>query len=444
MSDNYLCGLIPPLASRIVTPNRLILNNNCFFKPIPNWCGTYTNTCSYMKLPTTCDPVIANSSCPRKYLFLSLSISLAPPPTPSTSLSPSLAYLLFVPTAVVAGNKALASGKLSVSLQNGPAVNVVPVSNGQQATTGVILIPTTIMEVDSNGLPIGDGNTTQTIPAEIFERYYVDNLTVSATEGFRVSTILNNGAFFFWECYLSNISFTKNFVEIPRLIPPNIVAELLEISYWPPTDPRTTGFALDFQIIFNNSDITLFDDTSIIGEPFSMNFSGTQSFASTFKLASANSLTAEVTLINVAYGNNNQSHNITHVLQHLPADASVAYLRAMIPFTFYPSLYYDPDLGAVFGNGGGGGGGGGLDNSDASTTGGDGSSGGSDNLYIWLPVGLGGGALLVTVSILLLIVIILFATGLYKRLWLWRRVNVVNWDPTDTDVPYKKMEGEEL
>jgi len=240
---------------------------------------------------------------------------------------------------------------LTAALEDGPAMYIVPrVGGGQSAPTGgVTLSPTAILEVDAYGNPVSAPNATQTIPREILKRFYVDNTTTSGgVSGFRVSTILDNGAFFFWECYLAGQTFPKMYGNSSRTVPANQVSQLMEVSYWPPVNESTKGFAIDFEFGFGGSPVIGYDNASIVDQVLSQNFSGQVAASSRFQLSSASNLTASVTLLNIAYGNANISHNITHLLTHSPSDGTLAHLRALLPFTFFPSMYYDPDMGVVF------------------------------------------------------------------------------------------------
>ena len=346
-----------------------------------------------MKSSSVCDPVTSVSYCPRTHFlssFFKASNSLI-------SFSNKLA--------VFAGNSTLLTTEVSTTIQNGPAAYIVPVLYGQTATSGVSLNPTTIMEVDANGNPVNGPNTTQTLPTEIFKRYYVDNLTLAdGVQGTRISTILNNGAFFFWELYMDSQSFIKNYVNTQRTIDPNKLTELIEVSYWPAVSPNTTGFALDFEIDFGGSAVVSYNNGSIANQSFSQTFSGASAFSSNFVLESNNTLTANITLVNIAYGNNNASYNITHVLTHAESDGTTAHLRALIPFTFYPSMYYDPDVGVLFGDPGDSG----VHSSSSGGVSGDGSGGFNDNYIaaIVAPIGL---LVLAVPAVVIVIVVILIA-----------------------------------
>ena len=146
---------------------------------------------------------------------------------------------------------------LTATLADGPAVHVVPQVGGQSAPAGgVTLSPTTILEVDADGNPVSAFNTTQDVPQKISKRFYVDNTTTpSGISGFRISSILDNGAFFFWECNLAGQSFAKVYGNSSRTIPANRGSQLMEVAYWPPVNRNTTGFAIVFEFGFVGSPI---------------------------------------------------------------------------------------------------------------------------------------------------------------------------------------------
>jgi len=285
---------------------------------------------------------------------------------------------------------------------DGPALSLIPIDASGNPYSDVKLIPKIASEIDSSNNKIGTANATVNFPVNLNSTYYTDPISSHGAPGFRLSTILSNGAFFFWECYLSDVLWKKNFISTIRTIGNNTAACLIELSYWPPASAQTVGYELDFDLVIGTGFITELNSAATNNQTFSRSFNGATALTSNVILESTNLVIVNTTLVNYAYGTNNQTYNITSIVSWSPVNHTTVQITIRFPFTFYPSLYYDPDIGVLLGSGAGSSSAGG--NSGGAAGGGD----GFNNAYIAaivVPVVLLVFAVVVIISVIVGVII---------------------------------------